>query len=214
MATNMLPRLIIVEIVILTVQAALYVGCEYLQHNHRDVKRDIDDRIPLVPYSAFVYIMWFPLIALYPIALFFLSRYDYSVYQVSIIICALVSPIIYIIFPTTFERPVLGNSNGEKFLSIVYSFDFKGSNCAPSMHCVQCFIIIISVCTCPNLHGIAALLIICLCIGIIVSTLLTKQHVVLDVVTALPTAILMYAAAHAIVGHFGYTQILSLFGLQ
>jgi len=210
----MLPRLIVVEIVILTVQASLYVGCEYLQHNHRDVKRDIDDKIPLVPCSAFIYIMWFPLIALYPIALFFLSRYDYSVYQISIIICALVSPIIYTLFPTRFERPVLGNSSKEWLLSVVYSFDFKGSNCVPSMHCVQCFIIILSVCCCPNLHGIAALLIICLCLAIIVSTLLTKQHALLDVVTALPTAILMYAVARAIVGHFGYTQILSLFGLQ
>ena len=214
--SGMTPRLIAVEIVILSAQAILYFGCEIFQHDHKDVKRSIDDRIPLIPAAAFAYVSWFPLIALFPIVLYHLSPFEYAVYQMSIILSDLASTAIYLAYPTTFERPALsdhGGSFAEKLLRVIYRGDFKGSNCSPSLHCIQSFIIMMAAFCCPALHGAVGALVICICLAIVAATLLTKQHVLTDVVTAMPAAVMAYAAGRLIAGFAGYEQLLSFAGL-
>lgn len=212
----MIPRLIAVEIAILSAQAVLYFGCEVFQHDHRDVRKRIDDRIPLIPAAAFAYVSWFPLIALFPLVLYHLSPFEYAVYQVSIIVSDLASTAIYLAYPTSFERPALsdhGGSFAEKLLRVIYRGDFKGSNCSPSLHCIQSFIIMMSAFCCPFLPGPAEGVIIFICLAIVAATLLTKQHVLTDVVTAMPAAVLAYAAGRLITGYAGYEQLLSFAGL-
>lgn len=209
----MMLKLIAIEAIILISQIVLYFGCELPQHDCRNVRRAIDERIAFMPGFVCIYVMWFPLVALFPIALYSISPYEYTVYQLSIITSNVTTTIIYVLFPTSFERPVPGGSFYGKLLRTVYICDFKGSNCSPSLHCIQCFIIALSTCICPEIYGISEVLIIIVTTAIVFSTLFTKQHVVQDVITAVPVAIWSYIAGCILTHHFEYTVILSSVGL-
>lgn len=206
-------RLILIEIIILAAQAILYFGCEVLQHDHKDVLRPVDDRIPLVPEFAYVYLHWFPLIAVFPLLLFFISARDYTVYQLSIIISNLTSTAIYLLFPTRMERHVPKDSPWRKLLRLIYFCDFKGSNCSPSLHCTHCYIIMTAVCLCSAVTTGDRIFVLVLCAAIVVSTVMIKQHALRDVFTAIPLAAFSYAAGWLITAHIGFEAILRAVGL-
>lgn len=209
----MLKRLILIEVIILAVQAILYFGCEVLQHDHRDVFRPIDERIPLVPGFAYVYLMWFPLIALFPLLLYYISAQGYTVYQLSIIVSNIVSTAIYVLFPTRMERHVPEGSLSRKLLRLIYFCDFKGSNCSPSLHCTHCYIIMTAACLCGAVSYGGRAFVLILCAAIIASTVLIKQHALRDVLTAIPLAAFSYAAGWCITACFGAEAILRAAGL-
>lgn len=208
-----MTRLIIIEIIILGAQIVFYFGCELLQHDHKDVKRAIDDRIPLIPGFAFVYLLWFPLIALFPLFIFSVSGKDYVVYQLSIIVSIITSTIIYLLFPTRIERQVPEDSRLNRLMRLIYTCDFKGSNCSPSLHCTQCYIVEVSACMCGMISAGGLVFVIVLCSAIVVSTVLIKQHMLIDVVTAIPLAAFSYTAGWLLANHFGYEAILRAAGL-
>ena len=205
--------LIAIEAVILAVQIFFYFGCELLQHDHKDVSRAIDDRIPMVPGFAFAYLLWFPLIALFPLFLFFVSEKDYAVYQLSIIVSIITSTVIYVLFPTTMERQLPENSSLKWLIKLIYTFSFKGTNCSPSLHCAQCYLIFTSACLCGAFSAGAMILIFIITAAIVVSTVLIKQHALIDVMTAVPLAAFCYAAGWFLTHHFGYEAILKAMGL-
>ena len=194
-------------------QIIMYFGCELFQHDYRDVMSSIDDMIPFIPAFALVYVLWFPLIALYPIRLYPVSAYDYTVYQISILISIFTTTIIYVLFPTKFERPEPENHGAGRLMRVIYRCDFKGSNCSPSLHCIQCFIIMASAFLCPPINGVSETFVVIITAMIVLSTLMTKQHATRDVVTAIPAAMWSYAAGFLITNHFGFQTILSAVGI-
>lgn len=206
-------RLIIIEAIILAVQAILYFGCEILQRDHKDVMRPIDDRIPLVPEFAYIYLHWFPLIAAYPLILYTISGKDYAVYQLSIIVSIIVSTVLYLLFPTRIERHVPEGSPWKKLLRLIYFCDFKGSNCSPSLHCTQCYIIMMSVSLCRAVNNGDMVFILVLCTLITISTVMIKQHALIDVLTAIPLALFSFWSGWFLTAHIGYEAILRVVGL-
>jgi len=148
--------------------------------------RPADRKIPLVPQAVFVYILWYPLIAVYPLYVYSLDRIDYRVYLAAVILDIVISICIYLLYPSSFRRPEPSRKTfSGKVLRILYKCDYRGLNCMPSMHCSMCFIILFSAWTCSAMGtGIQAGVTV-LCCGILVSTLLTKQHVLIDMAAAL-----------------------------
>jgi len=206
-------RLLVIEVIILVVQGVLYFGCETLQHDHRNVLRPIDDRIPLVPEFAYVYLNWFPLIAVYPLILYTVSAQDYAIYQLSIMVSIIASTVLYLLFPTRMDRHVPEDCHWNKLLRLIYKCDYKGSNCSPSLHCVQCFIIMMSVCQSSGIHTGDMVFIMILCTAIVASTVLIKQHALIDIITAVPLALFSFAAGRLISSHVGCEVILKAMGL-
>ena len=205
--------LIVVEIVILCVQILFYFGCELLQHDHKDVRRPVDDRIPFLPGFAFAYLLWFPLIALFPLFLYYVSEKDYAVYQLSILVSIVSSTVIYVLFPTSMERHVPEEGHLRWLIRLIYKCDFKGSNCSPSLHCAQCYLILASACLCGTFNAGALVLILIITAAIVVSTVMIKQHALIDVITAVPLAAISYAAGWLITNNMGYETILRALGL-
>lgn len=208
-----MTRLIIIEIIILGAQIIFYFGCELLQHDHKNVIRQVDDRIPFLPGFAFAYLLWFPLIALFPLFLYNVSEKDYAVYQLSIIVSIIVSTVIYVLFPTSMERHVPEDGQLKWLIRLIYTCDFKGSNCSPSLHCAQCYLIFTTACLCGTFNIGALVLIVIITAAIVVSTVLIKQHALIDVITAIPLAVFCYAAGWFLANHFGYEAILAAMGL-
>lgn len=181
----MLKKLVFGQIILLIFQGVSYFGCEIFQHHFHNVKCKCDDYIPFIPISGLVYCLWFPLIFLFPIIL---GLYDYDMYRNYLVIMILeiiISVIIYLIYPTTFKRPDCDNNASGILMQIIYKGSFKGVNCAPSLHCSSCYLVIYSSIFALNLPMIIKLVAIIISISIIISTLTTKQHTIIDVVSAI-----------------------------
>lgn len=188
--TIMLP--IATQVLLLAVQGVLYTGVQYFQHEYHNMERPIDRRIPLVRQAILVYILWYPLIAIYPLYLYSCSQIAYIQYMFAIAVDIVFSIMIYAIYPTSFKRPPVpaGGLSGRIFKLIRFG-NYKGLNCTPSMHCSMCFIIILSILSLQAEIGIKAFICVVSCM-IIISTVLTKQHVAIDIAAAIPVSLICF----------------------
>ena len=188
--------LAVIQIILLGFQGISYLLIQRFQGTYHDMSKKTDYNIPLRSRWIYVYVLWYPLIALYPIYLYSCSVMYYKIYMCAILVDILISLLIYVLYPTSFQRPVPSGSNlSSKLLRGMYIVNYKGLNCMPSMHCSQCFIILITTAVC-NSQGYMNILIaggiLLLSAGIVLSTLYIKQHVLADVITALPVAAFCY----------------------
>lgn len=184
------------QALLLVLQGLLYVGVQYFQGPYHDMARPLDRKIPLVPQAVYVYILWYPLIALYPIYLYSCSALHYGIYIFAILLDIGISTFIYWKYPTSFERPPVPEKGLSGFiLKLIRIGNYKGLNCMPSMHCSMCFIIILSVLSCSAMDNVVGAGICILACSILISTLLTKQHVVNDLTAALPLAFICYVVS-------------------
>jgi len=94
-------------------------------------------------------------------------------------------------YPTLSSRPakVLGDGFGNWGLRVIYSIDAR-YNCLPSLHVAQCFLAAFS---CSVVHRGVGIVAIVWASFVALSTLYTKQHYVLDVITGILLACVAYA---------------------
>ena len=186
---------IIFQAILLICQGILYLGVQKFEGPAHDVKCRIDDKIPFWQPGVCIYALWYPLIAVFPLCLFDGNRELYVLYILSIIADIVISSIVYLAYPTSFQRPEPSNQGAGKLVSILHVCNYIGKNCMPSMHCSMCFIIAFFSALCVSeqvlLYGGFFLL----AMAIIVSTVLIKQHVIIDVITGLLAAILSVSVA-------------------
>lgn len=188
-----LKNVIIRQIIILIFQVVLYFGCEFFQKNPKNMDLPIDKKIPALPYFALIYVLWFPLIAIFPISLFKEAKNLYELYVICWIIDIVISVIIYLAYPTTCTRPKdLENIKGGWMLKILYKFSYKGLNCSPSMHCSISTLVLIFALTASTMPINLRIIYSTTALGIILSTLFTKQHVLIDLVTGVLLAMLIF----------------------
>ena len=181
---------ILFQIVLLICQTVLYFGIQKFEGPAHDVSCRLDKKIPYWPYSVFVYVLWYPMIAVFPLFVYWHSVELYWIYIIAIAVDIIISIVSYVIYPSSFQRPVPPEGFMGWVMRIVYRCDYKGKNCMPSMHCSMCFIIIFisAVCIQYNFNLYCGFLV--LSVLIVISTVLTKQHVIIDVITGLLAAML------------------------
>jgi len=182
----MLGRLVLYQILLLLCQSVLYFGCERYQKNFHNVEIPIDKYIPFIPFTSLFYCMWFPLIALFPISLFYADSVMYYLYMRSMLCEIIISVFCYMIYPTTFERPVPPDTFWGRIMKLVYKGSYRGLNCAPSLHCSSCFLITYMACVCLGMPFLLRIIVVTISTLVVVSTMTTKQHTIIDVITAVP----------------------------
>lgn len=185
-------RLVTAQALLLGGQCVIYFGSEKFQKNPHNVYRAIDRRIPFVPAWVFAYVLWFPLIALFPLAAYYADTAVYERYISAILADNVGSVLIYLIYPTTFARPEPPHTWTGWCLKLVYRGSYRGLNCAPSLHCSQCYLVILSCFICPALPLFVRMLSCVVAVLIVISTVCTKQHALIDVLTAVPMAALCW----------------------
>lgn len=195
-----LKNVIIRQIIILIFQVVLYFGCEFFQKNPKNMDLPIDKKIPAIPYFALIYVLWFPLIAIFPISLFKAAENLYELYVICWITDIVISVIIYLAYPTTCTRPKnLENIKGVWMLKILYKFSYKGLNCSPSMHCSISTLVLIFALTASTMPINLRIIYSTTALGIILSTLFTKQHVLVDLVTGALLALIIFLCVSFII---------------
>ena len=181
-------KLLFAEILILGLQTLLYFGAEAFEGKPHNVAKKIDGHIPFVPAFVYIYVLWFPLIFLFPLALFQANPMAYARYQTAILLDIALSLVCYLVYPTSFARPEAPDTVSGRAMKLVFRGSYKGLNCAPSMHCSMCYLVLHFVGATPGLPFAVAAIAVPVALGIVISTLFTKQHVVIDALTALPLA--------------------------
>ena len=181
-------KVLLAEILLLGLQTLLYFGVETFEGKPHNVAKKIDGHIPFVPAFVYIYVLWFPLILLFPLALFRANPMAYARYQTAILLDIALSLVCYLVYPTSFARPKAPDTVSGRAMKLVFRGSYKGLNCAPSMHCSMCYLVLHFVGATPGLPFAVAAIAVPVALGIVVSTLFTKQHVVIDALTALPLA--------------------------
>ena len=176
---------------VIVFQIIAYFGVELIEGEPHNVKRKIDDRVPLIPWTGIIYSTWFPLIGFAPLVLYYGDFQVFRIYIIAWIIDIILSSAAYLIYPTSFERPPVKSG----LIKAIYKVSFKQINCAPSLHCSVSYLIIIGSIAAEGLSPVLAALFIADSIGICITTLTTKQHVIIDVLTAVPFAAVSWLIA-------------------
>lgn len=180
-----MTKLIIIQAALLVFQIITYFGCERFQTRMHNVLSKFDQHIPFLPFTVIPYSTWFPLIAVFPITLFYGDASLYSIYMTAMFFDIVLSVIIYLIYPTTFERPTPPDTIMGKLMKGIYKGSYKGVNCAPSLHCSSCYLVIYSAIKAISMPFYARIISIIVALGIVISTMTTKQHTIIDVLTAI-----------------------------
>lgn len=173
--------------ILLVTQAFFYWFIKLFQNNPHYINYYLDKEIPFIPQFIYIYNLFYPFIF---IAFYYLFKKDENTYYQGIIagiIGFLLCDMIYLYYPTIMLRPPIPNNIDfltEFIVKITYFFDEPALNCFPSIHCLFCFQIIFSYLKTRSINTKHKVLGITISLLIIISTILVKQHYILDIISA------------------------------
>lgn len=152
----------------------------------------VDDWIPFIKEFIIPYLLWFPYLYGVLIYYFFADRIQYYITMSCIIVGKLVCFIIYYFWQTTVPRPaVTGNDIFSQLVRYIYETD-QPVNCFPSIHVFTTFVIMLAAYKRKEEHKWEFTLLSIAGTLIIVSTVFTKQHAILDVISGMAVASVLY----------------------
>ena len=178
----------------------VYWGARFIAGSwyHYDITIDsVDSLFPFVPWTVSIY---FGSYLFWVICYFVCGLEDESRRNrlfCADIIAKLIGFVIFIAFPTTNIRPEV--SSGSFFgslMNLLYTVD-AADNLFPSFHCMVSWMCFIGVRKNKNVHTVYRILTLIAAMAVFVSTLTTKQHVVLDVFGG----VLLAEFAYFVAGH-------------
>ncbi|WP_339237613.1 phosphatase PAP2 family protein [Paenibacillus sp. FSL R5-0517] len=139
----------------------------------------LDSMIPFVPLFIIPYVLWYPFITGALIALAFKEKRTY--FQTLIALCSglVISYLFFALFQTAIERPNIRCEKGILFTMVDYIYrNDQPYNCFPSIHVLTSYLILRG----TGVFGRAIwAMTSTFSILIIVSTVLVKQHVIVDI---------------------------------
>lgn len=150
-----------------------------------------DNEIPFLPVFIYFYSLYFPLVVL-PLIVFYRMPVELRKYVVANVIVMLVSYVIFLVFPTKLLRVSLSPSSPDQWLTLIYHQLVAPCNLLPSLHVSMLIIAFLSLCSVRKRLAWFLAPAIGLCI---VSVVFSKQHYVLDVITAIPLALVAYGVS-------------------
>lgn len=170
----------------------LYLPVNRLISGGYNLQNDFDKLIPLIPAFVVPYLLTIPV---WMVTVFYANfkanQRAARNLNLQIITAAVVSTIIYILIPTFVERPLLANNDiFSQILNLVYAND-RAYNAAPSGHTFYTLICLFFLAKqLPNKRIIW----ITGCLIILLSTVLIKQHNILDIFLGIIFAVLIHLA--------------------
>lgn len=175
------------------IHTLLYFLSKLIQGTPYNITTTIDNKLPFISWFIVFYCIWYLLLIVAPLIIFKYDSNKLKRYAITYIVCSVISTFIYVLFPTTFDRPNI-SSNGifEFMVKWIYSNDIPVVNCFPSFHALLCFLWIICIGLNVRINKIIRFIILFLCIGILLSTMLIKQHSFIDLIGAFFIVLLVY----------------------
>lgn len=180
-----------------TFNMAVYAGARVIagEWKHYDIEGTLDQMIPLWTPSAAVYLGCYLFWMVNYIMMARQEKQDMCRFFAADLLSRLVCFLIFLVFPTTNTRPVIEPEGfWNQVMLLVYRVD-AADNLFPSIHCLVswfCYIGLRGRGDVPKWYrGASCLLAVLVCI----STLTTKQHVIVDVIGGVLLAEICYGIA-------------------
>jgi len=152
----------------------------------------IDNSIPFQKVFILPYVGWYAFIFIIMAYLCYKDRKTYFITITAYFLGLIASYMTFYFFQTTVPRPeVIGSDYLSKMVQIIYRAD-KPYNCFPSIHVLTCFLMIKAIMASSIKNKINMVIVWSNSILIIISTLFIKQHVILDVVSGIVYADILF----------------------
>lgn len=144
--------------------------------------------IPFIPPFIWLYLALYPLLIL---PLFLLNSDDIKKLAKQLIVSTLLAYMIFMILPCHlgFERTLPTQSNYRVLFLFLFNIDYP-HNLVPSLHVMYSSLIIFTLN--KRVTFVLQLLLYCLLLGIICSTMLIHQHHLLDIISGLVLSLTIY----------------------
>ncbi len=184
---------LIISISLVLFQSILYALSKIISGSNAIVIGGcIDALIPFKIIAIIPYCIWYFLIFIIPYYYYKKDKELLSKYILSYVLITLIANIIFIICPTSVNRPVVtGNDILSNMTKIVFFVDNNPVNCFPSLHCAISFLWIIYSLNMKNTNKYFKIIISIISMLIIISTLFIKQHVFIDMIGGICITILV-----------------------
>ena len=183
---------IITTICLVYIQSILYFISKLLHGDLNLVGNVIDTKIPFVPAFFIPYCIWYLMIFIIPYYLYCKDKDKFIKYTMAYILCSMIGNIVFISYPSTVARPTV---TGTDIFSLIARFIYwidTPTNCFPSLHCAISMLFILYICESKNTNIITKISVCIISILIMLSTLFTKQHVVVDFISGDILALIVY----------------------
>ena len=184
---------VITTVLLITFQSLMYLISRLFESHHHLIGNTIDTKIPFNIWFMIPYCLWYILIFIVPYFLYKKDKDNFIRYIYSYMICTLIANIIFIVYPTTVARPeITGKGILEFITSFIFKIDNPPMNCFPSLHCAMSMLFILFILEIKNVKKNVKITITLISILIMISTLYTKQHVFIDLISGVILAIITY----------------------
>jgi membrane-associated phospholipid phosphatase len=189
---------IIPTLLLLLIQIIIYYGSQLINKHlpaYDLTIKGFDDRVPIVPFFVVFYLLSMPWWYIVPFIVAKVSKQHFWNWFLAFVICYWVCGIIYIVFPTTITRPSIENTTiFHRLINVVYQNDTpeRAINLFPSTHCFISWICYLGVrgkTEIPKWYRLFSL-VFSICIAL--STQLIKQHYIVDLISGILLAELVY----------------------
>lgn len=181
-------KVIVFSIFLVLFESFVYFICKLSPIDVTVITSSFDQKLPLIPFFCLFYYLWYIYLFLIPFIMYKVNPNYFYKYASITIITVLVGAIIFILFPTTIERGVNINEVKSIFkypLKFIYFTDTPNLCCLPSMHCALAYIFMYMALSTKELKIPYKIMITLSSLGIVLSTLFIKQHVIWDVLAAI-----------------------------
>lgn len=153
----------------------------------------IDDKIPFNMWFIIPYCIWYVLIFLIPYYIYKKDKNLFVRYIISYTLCTVAANIIFIVYPTYVDRPIVsGNGVLEFITKVVFAVDTPPQNCFPSLHCAVSMLFVLYMFRCKECPLPSKVCTFIIAIMIMVGTLFVKQHVLIDLISGDVIALFIY----------------------
>lgn len=149
-----------------------------------DLSIPLDDKIPLVPWTVIPYNTWGPILIILAITYFFVDRILCRRYVITMLVGQLMADLTFPFFQTKIPRPYATVFGADDIFSKLLAWVYRTDNhyCGfPSIHVTLCTITIFFVWQWKDGKTWLKVLLTLHYLFIMATTVLTKQHVFLDI---------------------------------
>lgn len=153
----------------------------------------IDDAIPFNAWFILPYYAWYLLIFIVPYYAYLKDKSKFIKYAICYIVITVISNIVFLAYPSMVIRPEFETTGILTFLTnFIYWIDNPAINCLPSLHCAISMLFVLVICTMKKANIKFKIFVFIMSVLIMFSTLFTKQHVFIDLVTGDVLALVVY----------------------
>ena len=179
-------KIILLILCLIFYQCFIYFITKFTPLEFHVLVSSIDSKIPVVPIFIYFYIGWYLMLIFVPFIFYKYDELSFNKYILTTFIGITVCGIIYFVFPTLIVRePFIVNSVTTFLIELIYKLDTPALNCLPSMHCLISFIFMIYCTLSKQIPIKYKVLINVFSTLVVISTVLIKQHFIIDVIMAL-----------------------------